>query len=182
MRCDTEDQIACEGARRIKGASLMYGIHTPPPAPRDFWVKFGQDLFKKVVEAVVVEVVRANIDIWKQTRLKNLRRQTDLVWREEDDAYKERRDAEKKKRSEEEKKRSEESHHAPTPETPKPHPPAPQPAPASDASKAPRDEESTPTPSPAPVPDARRGEDGAREEDSSKGEDGAPDGSVNYYR
>ena len=76
-------------------------------AASTFWRDLGRGMIKTATTAVVSEIVRANVDIWKQMRLKHKRRSVDLIFRDEDDAYKERKDQLKKEREEAEKRERE---------------------------------------------------------------------------
>lgn len=78
-------------------------------AGEDFLTELGKDIARSFVKAVVTETVRANIDIWKQMKLKRKRRELDLVWQEEDDARKERKAARKKREKERKEKEAAEA-------------------------------------------------------------------------
>ena len=64
-------------------------------AQSKFWEELGKDLLKRAAATIVTEVVRTQVDLWKQIRLKRMRRNLDVVWREEDLLYKERREQQK---------------------------------------------------------------------------------------
>lgn len=122
-------------------------------ASNKFWEDLGKDLLKKAAATLVTETVRTRIDLWKQMRLKKLRRDIDIVWREEDRVYKERREEEKRKREKarekaekaEEEKEAEQKPQPPTPEDKHVVRPAPEPIVDEDDS-----EQQAPTPDPVP--------------------------------
>ena len=65
---------------------------------KNFLEDLGKDLVKKAAATVVTEIVRSRIDLWKQMKLKRMRRDLDVVWREEDRIYKERQEELRKQR------------------------------------------------------------------------------------
>ena len=115
---------------------------------KSFFDELGKDLVKKAAATVVTEILRSRIDLWKQMKLKRLRRDLDVVWREEDRLYKERQDEERKQREQ----REENAAKQPPTKTPSPEdrPAPPKPAPV-------QEDPRTPSPEP-PAPDASEGE------------------------
>lgn len=122
-------------------------------AGSDFLTELGKDIARTFVKAAVTEVVRANVDIWKQMKLKRKRRELDLVWQEEDDARKERKAAKKKREKE---RKEEEAAEA-----------------ARRAEGGPAEELATKTPAPTPAPT-----DPAPGQEEVDGEEEDTDGSV----
>ena len=151
-----------------KGKELMHKILEDTAA--DFLKDLGKELVKHTAKAIISEVVRSQIDIWKQIRLKRKRREIDLVWREEDEARKERLERQKQEREEAAK------NPAPKPDT--------KPAPADDDGEdeeepvfvpPPVNEETPETPTP---PEEEDGDEAGAPDEDKPGEDDETDGSV----
>ena len=99
---------------------------------KNFLEDLGKDLVKKAAATVVTEIVRSRIDLWKQMKLKRMRRDLDVVWREEDRIYKERQEELRKQREQREENVSKQAPvKTPSPED-RPAPPKPVPAPVQD--------------------------------------------------
>ncbi len=117
---------------------------------QSFWSTLGKDLVKKAAATVVTEVVRSRIDLWKQMKLKRMRRELDVVWREEDRIYKERLAENKKEKEKEEELK-------PRPPTPEGHHNSVKPK--DDLTKEQEDTVVDDTTPPEPEKDTRPGED-----------------------
>lgn len=92
---------------------------------KSFLEDLGKDLVKKAAATVVTEIVRSRIDLWKQMKLKRMRRDLDVVWREEDRLYKERQEEQRKQREQREENASKQAPtKTPSPED-RPAPPKP---------------------------------------------------------
>lgn len=98
---------------------------------KSFLEDLGKDLVKKAAATVVTELVRSRIDLWKQMKLKRMRRDLDVVWREEDRIYKERQEEQRKQQEQRDESAAKKQAPVKTP-SPEDRPAPPKPAPVQD--------------------------------------------------